>query len=319
MPSPSYPEWERKSVATLTKYTDLYTSVRRGLESDDFERWLNETIEAPASVPLAKVRRNERMEPDDWHALIRYAAALDLRTPASYREMTARLEKQMPSVVHTTLAEAKREIARAARTGTALRSLQPATVERGLEPVHAQRRLPFPLRVHTSDVPGQDRVELKVEIAVGRELWLHTIQHAVEETSRVLLKHQWRIIRPPSGWEWFTSDNSVIRLNWCSPEKYDFDGGWDRERGEIFLPLSPTHMMYAMAGGSGPPVEVVSPSIATSIQRFVAQHAYRWIIATRPVRRVEWIRSRAVDRERFAEEEMMWKTWHAEQAAAECR
>jgi len=314
VPSERYPEWEHKSIATLTKYNDLYTSIQRGVESDVFERWLHEEVENPVSESLEKVRRDEQLNASDWRALTRYAAALDLRTPAGYQEMTSRQQTYIPEVLSATLANAKRELTRAARKGTNLRELQNKRSRNELQ-FSGKNRLPFPLRVQTSSVSDSDVVELRVEVTIGRELWLHSVQQAVEVTSQVLLKHRWQIIRPPVGWGWFTSDHPVVRLNWYAPGSYDFGGGWDRKGSEILLPLSPTHLMYTLIGGENHPTQVAPHEIASAFQRFIAERAHRWIIATRAVKRALWMRPRVIDREMFAHETTIWQAWHTAQRA----
>jgi hypothetical protein len=47
-------------------------------------------IEDPAAAALAKVRADQALDTTDWSRLAMYGAALDLRTPASYFELSER-------------------------------------------------------------------------------------------------------------------------------------------------------------------------------------------------------------------------------------
>ena len=84
----------------------------------------------------------------------------------------------------------------------------------------------FPLRISTKLEPGEGMGKVGAEILNGRALWLWSMRHALERTWKELCKHKWTILRPPEGTASFTSGNPVVRLNFGSPAKYDFGGGW---------------------------------------------------------------------------------------------
>jgi hypothetical protein len=102
----------------------------------------------------------------------------------------------------------------------------------------------FPLRIKTETEPNHEFGTLRAETILGRGLWLFGIKHLLTKTADVLHKHKWTILSPPKGMKWFTSDDPVVRLNYHDPNKYDFGGGWGSEGTEIFMPLSPNHLLY---------------------------------------------------------------------------
>ena len=141
---------------------------------------------------------------------------------------------------------------------------------------------------------------------------------AREFPSRVttLLKHRWTILRPPPGIRWLTSDDPVIRLNYYGPGKYDFEGGWGRNGGEILLPLSPKHLLYTKVG-SKPRRDTASPELAHLIQRLTIQHGHRFVFSIEPNHAVESLRPRLVDPIAFKKEADFWKRWQDQQGEIE--
>ena len=83
-----------------------------------------------------------------------------------------------------------------------------------------------------------------MKVVVGRGLWFYTMKHTLTTTLKVLHNHKWTILEAPAGLGWFTSDDPVICLNFRSESDYDFDGGWNRARGNILFPLSSRYLMF---------------------------------------------------------------------------
>ena len=175
----------------------------------------------------------------------------------------------------------------------------------------------FPVMVTAELVPGEEQGILRAETVVGRDLFLFNLKHLLTKTVNALLTHKWTILRSPNGTEWFTSDDPVVRLNFHNPTRYDFGGGWGSVGTEIFLPLSPCHLLYTKIG-TRPPLRgtVISTEIACWIQRFTIEHAHRLVIASAPEASVAEIRPRVVDSVAYGTEVEQWKHWHKEQTAA---
>jgi hypothetical protein len=285
-----------RSTARLTRYTDLYTSSFWGTESDSFERWLNEEIEQPAVEPLAKVRADVPLVADDWKRLARYAAALDVRTPASYLEQKDRWVREVPITLKQTMTNLESRLRRAIKRGE-VPTKPPATSEA------------FPIKV-TLGPAEAGKVPVRAEVVMGREMWLWSQRHLLTNTAEVLAKHQWVVLKPHPGSAWFTSDHPMLRLNFYSPERYDFGGGWGNKGTELILPLSPEHLMYTKIGSKWKGATVLSPEHTLQFQRFVSERAHRWIIASGKPMRAEMFRPRRVDLDAFRSEKHAWKLWH---------
>src|SRR5207249_3636088 len=98
------------------------------------------------------------------------------------------------------------------------------------------------------DVTGNSEHQLEVSVVIGREGWLDSIAHVVNDLSVVMESHDWQVFRPYKGWTWYTSDNPVLRLNYYANGTYDFKGGFANPGGERLLPLSPTALLYTHIG-----------------------------------------------------------------------
>ena len=54
------------------------------------------------------------------------------------------------------------------------------------------------------------------------------------------------------GWEWFTCDHPVMRLNYNGPDDFTLQGGWDYKGTDLVMPLSPRHLLMTQVGHSRP-------------------------------------------------------------------
>jgi hypothetical protein len=118
--------------------------------------------------------------------------------------------------------------------------------------------------------------------------------------------------------KWFTSDDPVIRLNYHNPEKYDFDGGWNHKGTEIFMPLSPNHLLYTQVGKRPPRRGTqCSHELAGIFRRCIAVHAHRFIFASEQDAQMARLRPRTVSADLVRDEKIQWSNWHEEQTAAE--
>jgi hypothetical protein len=299
--------WKPHSPKSLGYHKHLYTRVIASGESDDIERWFDTVFESPAGKPLQKAVFEQSLTSDDWKCLIRLLAAQDVRTPARLIERLGDWHRTMEDTVNETLAESVNELQTAKRAGIIL-----TAPDLPAEYAH------FPLRTSIQTDPKHDGRLLRVDVTVGRSLWLWNLTHLLTKTLNVLLRHRWTILKSPPGIEWLTSDAPVVRLNYRDEKNYDLKGGWGSAGTEIFMPLSPIHLMYTRIG-SKPPTRgtVLSERVAADIQKFVAENAYRYIFGRSPNLHVLNWRPRAVDSNACQAEALQWKGWNSEQSHAE--
>lgn len=303
---PNVPLWKPVSVKGLGYHAHLYTRVVASGLTDDVERWLASDFETPAGAVIQKVVDDASLTAQDWSNLIRFLAAQDVRTPARLMEMLQRWHQTLPKLMEETLEESVQKLETSRREGKPLDRSRHINAEY------------FPVRVTTELVPGERQGILRAETVVGRGLFLFNLKHLLTKTVNALLAHKWTVLRSPKGIAWLTSDDPVVRLNFHNPTRYDFGGGWGSAGTEIFLPLSPRHLLYTKIGTRPPPRgTVVSTEFASWFQRFTIEHAHRLVIAAVPEVCVSELRPRIVDSVAYGAEVEQWKRWHKEQTVAE--
>jgi len=276
-----------------------------GGESDEIERWLNTEFESPAEEALSKVEQDARLSPYEWKTLVNFVAAQDVRTPARLAEHLRRWDETVPRILEETLKESVSRLETATKLGQVVSTTRTTNAEY------------IPLRVIKGIAPGQEFGIVKAEVVVGRGLWFQSMRTILAKVG-MLHAHRWTILRAPDGLNWFTSDDPVVRLNYSSEGTYDFQGGWGSPGTEIFLPLSPRHLLYTKVGAQPPRRGDVVPRPQTEmIRRMIAAHAHRFIFAASPEPSVSGLRPRAVDASRFRYENEKWRRWHEEQTVAE--
>ncbi|AEF21715.1 DUF4238 domain-containing protein [Pseudomonas fulva] len=75
VPSEKAPLWKRQSLKGTAYHQHLYTYLVGQEETDEFERWLGSEFESPAEETIRRVVREERLEPEHWRRLVRFAGA----------------------------------------------------------------------------------------------------------------------------------------------------------------------------------------------------------------------------------------------------
>lgn len=300
VPHQRVPLWKRHSLRGIAFQQHLYTQLIAGEESDSLERWLDVEFEAPAKTALGRVAAELSLSVDDWHALIRFAFAQDVRTPARLRGFLRRQSQDLPEllkeIVHQSVERLQNE-GRAVSSGMT-------------------RSADFPLKVWVEE-QGDGTGTLKAETVVGRKLWHWSLRHLLISTVDKIPFKGWSILRPASGYTWPTSDNPLIRLNYTSHDRYDFNGGWAVPNGDVLLPLSPTHLLHRCAGHRPKPkgFRLDVPTTQRTI-RIIVEHADRYVFAANEFD-IGAIRGRTVSAQLHSEERAMWSRWHSEQVRLE--
>jgi hypothetical protein len=304
---PNVPVWVPKSTKAIAKHAHLYTSSIGGVDSDRFEKWLDQEFEAPAAESLNKATSDAKMKTGDWNKLVRFTAAQFVRTPANLLRSQERWVESVPEALTSTL-ETTVRMMEAKRAGRPLP--EPVFSKTGAAPI------PLQVSIEPSETPGV--VKLKPEIPSGRGMWLFYMEHILTNTIKYLEAHDWTILRPASGLQWLTSDDPVICVNYYRQGLYDFDGGWGKNGCELLFPLGPQHLLHTRVGqprlGRG---TVIAGPVAEIIRRLIAEHAFRMIFAATPDDGVLSIRPRVVNDVQFRDEERQWKEWHEFQSKAE--
>lgn len=304
VPHENVPLWKEHSLRGIAFHQHLYT-YQIGLSStDEFERWLAVEFEQPAEDAIRRAVTGQKMSAEHWKALIRFAVAQDVRTPASLSAFLARQTESLGPTMNATLQETVRRLEVAAAKGTRLP--QQEAVSPSL----------FPLDVSIERTP-EGTGAIKATALIGRKLWLWSIRHILTETIERITYEGWTILRAPEGVTWPTSDNPLIKLNFHDFDRYDFGGGWAARKCDILLPLSPKHVLHNSIGAASlPKGSVVDRNLGTFIRKVIVEHAHRYVF-DKNISDVPIIRPRLVSLEMFQGEQEAWKRWHREQSEGE--
>ncbi len=294
------PLWRKKAIKKIAYHKDFYTREINGQKIDDIEQWFNAQFEMPVKDVFEKVKNNSRLNTSDWQCLIRFMAAQQLRTPARLNELLARWRTEMPLLFQETLEKIKTEIER------------PEFIPSNIT-FNTDTSL-IPMKVKCDDNNGI----MTVNSLVGKGMYFFALKHLLTKTIEILNNHQWHIIHAPNEIEWPTSDDPVICLNYRDKNHYDFKGGWGKKNGEIIFPLTPKHILYSQIGNHRKSCLLdYSYEYGLLLQRFIIEHAHRYIFARKPLKGMLKLRPRKVSAEIYNQENKALKDWYIEQTKYE--
>ncbi len=297
--------WRRYSPSAIGYHNHLYTQTINGQESDEFENWLSSEFESPAKNAISNAINGRSLSRSDWKSLVRFLAAQDLRTPARLIEHL-NTSTNLERVLQNSLEDLKASL----ESG----QVEELPIQSGTQ----SNRSKFPLKIIQHFDETTNSVTIRAESYIGRQSWLHGIQHLLEERSRDLLQQKWSIVKPAKGYKWFTSDNPVIKLNYFDDLNYDLGGGWGRKNGNIIFPISPDHAMFVQIGGK-PFDKGTRLSVNQTIffRKIIAQNAHRLIFSIDRDPQIPRIRPRLVSHEIFNRERQELQEWHNKNTALE--
>ncbi|WLG25997.1 DUF4238 domain-containing protein [Pseudomonas lurida] len=304
VPHDNFPLWEESPLKSIAYRRHLYTSLAGQQETDEIERWLDSEFENPAQEAIARVISEQRLTPDHWRHLVRFAVAQDVRTPARLQEFLARQSETLQPMMSETLARTVNKWANNVRQNEPLQVTEMAGAGE------------FPMKITIEEFP-EGNGQVKAETIVGRKLWLWNIKHLLTSTLSRLPRQRWTVLHAPVGISWPTSDNPLIRLNYQDAKNYNFGGGWGVKNTDILLPMSPKHLLHASIGKrSWLRGTVLDEGMAQFLRKIIIEHADRYIFS-RDTGDVHLVRPRLVCPETYRSEEEAWQNWHRNQCLAE--
>jgi hypothetical protein len=309
VPDRNFPEWENRPIKGVAYQKDLYTYIKNKSEIDEYEHWLEKNIETPSVEAIEHVRCSDKLTLLDWEKLILLFAAQDVRTPANYRETIVRWQKQLPGLMSETLHEVKDKLIEAKEKGIKIES-NPSPENEYLSEI-------FKFEIIRDYSPSTNEGALKVTVLPGRRSWILNQKHAIEKLADVLLSHKWSIAVSSPGNNWYTSDNPAVRLNYQSDSKYDFKGGWNRIGTDLFMQLTPNHLMFTEIGRRFDDQVSFTKEQTLVFQKFIALHADKMIFSKKRDTELSKYRSREINREAYLNEEKQWEEWNSSQSKAE--
>ncbi|MEN8905261.1 MAG: DUF4238 domain-containing protein [Clostridiales bacterium] len=302
--------WENKSIKGNGYYSYLYACTSNGMASDEIEDWLNVHFENPAVNTFRKVTdeninlRNIKLKKGEWQSLIKLCAAQLVRTPANFINSMEYYQRIFPKITKTALNKLIIKL-----KSDSSQSMLKGETEKTL------RNLP--IKVNLEKASRDNFTRITVNTKIGRAYWLSGIKYLLENTIKVLLNYNWRLLKVHEDIELFTSDNPAMCINYYEKNNYDFKGGWGNKNSEIIFPLSPKIILYTKVGESRKSHEELSYTLSCEINKMIAEHAFREIYAKDKVYNIQSVRKRIIDSEKFKQELDWWKSWHTNQGKIE--
>jgi hypothetical protein len=303
------PEWSNLPIRGVAYQRDLYTYYVNGEEVDDFEKWLSTEFEEPAQESITKVLKDNSLSALDWKCLAMYLGAQDVRTPLNYLESAERWEKTLPKLLQETLEKSVNKLKKMKNRGESTQ--HPSTVDNQFFDKAIN------IQIHPSSGSDSELGYIGAEIVVGRALWLESQKLLLTNTAKALQEHKWSIVYPAKGYQWFTCDHPVVKLNYYGDGKYDLKGGWGNKGANILMPISPRHLLFTQIGDEFPDRFTLTVEQTRKFQGFIAERSFRWIFAHKPLKIISKLRPRYVNAEAYNQETEQWKKWHKEQGQAE--
>lgn len=280
VPHESYPIWRRAPLREAGARRHFYDAQIPGLLRDHFESWFQRDVETPAYASLRRVESDEALSRSELNALVRFAVAQDMRTVKDHDRYAALINHQFPLVAE-----------RAVRAG--IRAYNPRLPRKSLPPLGSPIDESPIFRAKVLSGPDGDAIE--ISLLAGASLWLQRTKRMVQEITSKAVRFDWKIVAPPIGRTWPTSDHPLVRFE--RRQDVAIHGtGWLRKRTEIFLPLTPNHALYTAVGVNSNVTNKVSLGDARMFVRLIVGHAHRSVFAqNRGFKWVEWEDRRRVD------------------------
>ncbi|MHB8775120.1 MAG: DUF4238 domain-containing protein [Bellilinea sp.] len=303
------PEWVCRPIRGVACQRDLYTTYENGVEVDDFEKWLEEEFEKPVQKSLRKVLKDNSLSALDWERLAAYLGAQDVRTPLSYLESMERWSNTLPKLLHETLEKSVHEFGQMQNLDENVHH-SPTTDNQFFEKAVS-------IQIHPSSESDTEQAYIRADIVAGRALWLESQKFLLTKTIKVLQGHKWSIVHPAQGYQWFTCDHPVVRLNYYGDDKYDLKGGWGNKGANILMPISPRHLLFTQIGDELQDRFTLTTVQTKEIQQFIAERSLRWVFAHRPLKIISKLRPRHIDPEAYNREKEQWEKWHELQSQTE--
>lgn len=163
----------------------------------------------------------------------------------------------------------------------------------------------------------EGKVQLGLHMLAGRDMWMREQRHLLDAVSKAAVSHAWCIAEAAKGFEWFTSDHPLVRLQYHGDGDFDVSGGWRKSGTNIFMPLSRRYLLFCQVGSESPERVRLTREQTSIVRRAIARRAHRSVFALRPVQDIAALHPRTVDLAVYRSEREQWTGWHQQQSEAE--
>lgn len=300
------PYWSCKNIKSTAVWNDFYTRNEGQKAIDDFEKWFDKEFESPAKNVIDSLKNNHNLNKDESEVISRFVASQHLRTPARLNDILTLGRSLMPRTLDDVLHRVSKQL----RENPDIMNTQPKTSEE-------TELLPIKISLDSID---EDTSKVKVESYVGKGYYLFALKHLLTKSVKAMYKHKWHVIHSSDDISFPTSDDPVICMNYNSEREYDFRGGWDKNNGNIIMPISPTQILVTEIGSKMSFAQLdYSAYWSQFFRKIIIEHAYRYVYAIKPQKGMLAINPRIVNATIYEAEKDVMAGWHDEQMNAEAQ
>ncbi|MHC5229299.1 DUF4238 domain-containing protein [Enterococcus sp. LJL99] len=296
VPHDKCPKWSNVSISRTSSLDSLYLYYDEGEITDEMEDFFSTEFEMQYSSFIDKINSYSILDENDKEYISKLVASQYLRTLKGFYRIQKIVIDTFPNIIEDLTSSMEQEFK---TTGT-LRVDDKSKTEYDNF---------IPLKVDIQKL-NEEKSGLNIQTIAGKSLWLFGIKHLLTSTYKALNKISWCIYDAPNNFEWATSDDPVIFLNFYNKKNYNFDGAWGVNNTNIIFPLSPTKLLFATIGQPTTPYQKASLTFAEEIQRYIVENAYSKVYSRIAVKKITKIRKRRVDEKEFREFNDSLKNFH---------
>ena len=240
---------------------------------DGFENDVNGRIESAAAPAIEAAVGGARIIPEHWKNLIAFVALQLMRTPKAFLKIAQIMRDDFVPFVKASVEEASR-----------LGHVPSAPAV--YDPNH-------PMKVYRDPESGATTIAADI----GPEGWRGVVRNEVDNFAERMFQHRWTVLRTPPGRDLYLSDEPAI----SSPDNP-----------EVFLPLSPHHLLYTdvQSGRMLPRGTRISVHDVDRFNTRIAQSANLAVFAVDRRDTLPRFRPRTVDPEGYVREVDYWRKFH---------
>lgn len=293
------PEWEFKSIKNIAYYKDLYTGNIENNISDEIEKWFDKEIENPCKKIFDDIRVGRKIGKEKYLSITKFMIAQHIRTPKFFKKGIPRWEETIMDTIKDINLKDK--------------SLESTSY---IDEEYIRFKKYVPIRVKTEE-SDKRKVAYKIETSIGKGNWLYAIDYIYNCIVPKLPQYKWSILQAPSGFQWPTSDNPVILLNYYGNGRYDFKGGWGNKGTEIIMPVTPSHILMTHVGESMPSYQNINVYTAKVLRKFIIENADHTIYAKAKIKNIYKLRNRQEGHELYHNNINGFRTFLDEQLKVE--
>lgn len=286
VPNKKCPIWKRESISRTSSLDYLYLYNINKEVSEELEDFFSFEVENYYQAFIDKLTNRSSLDENDLKYISKLIAAQHLRTIGGYIRCKQVLTNSFEDIIKDTIEKIDKEI-------------QEGIVQHKTSKISSIDKKLLPLK--TNIVEKDDKsVFLEVNSIIGKSTWIYSMKHLLTKTHKVLDDVSWCIYEAPEHFNWVTSDDPVIFLNYYDKNAYDFKGGWASKNTNIIFPLSPKKLLFAQIGVKQNVLyKKADVDFAIQIQRFIIENAFLKVYSFKEDNMVSSIRNRVVNRKEF--------------------